>query len=78
MKSEILGEQQKSKEESLMALQNANEDKRRTMNEFQMRIQDLTTQIQRLESKTQEELLEQKLRLEKEHVVSFDFTLRLK
>ena len=54
-----------------MALQNANEDKRRTINEFQMRIQDLTTQIQRLEAKNQEDILEQKLQLEKEHIVNF-------
>jgi hypothetical protein len=56
-----------------MALQNANEDKRRTVNEFQMRIQDLTTQIQRLEAKNQEGILEQKLQLEKEHLVNFIF-----
>jgi hypothetical protein len=53
-----------------MTLQNANEDKRRTINEFQMRIQDLTTQIQRLEAKNQQDLLEQKLQLEKEHIVN--------
>ncbi len=60
-----------------MALQNANEDKRRTANEFQMRIQDLNTQIKRLESKNQEDILEQKLLLEKEHIVNIilpDFT----
>lgn len=72
MKNQLLLEQQKSKEESLMALQNANEDKRRTINEFQMRIQDLTTQIQRLESKNQEVILEQKLQLEKEHIVQIN------
>lgn len=70
MQNELLTVQQKSKEESLLALQNANEDKRRSMNEFQMRIQDLTTQLQRLEAKNKEELLQQKLQLEKEHVVS--------
>jgi hypothetical protein len=58
-----------------MALQNANEDKRRTINEFQMRIQDLTTQIQRLEAKNQEDILERKLQLEKEHIVNFIFIL---
>ncbi|CAF1625285.1 unnamed protein product, partial [Rotaria sp. Silwood1] len=68
IQSQLLNQQQKSKEESLLALQNANEDKRRTINEFQMRIQDLTTQIQRLEGKTQEDLLQQKLQLEKEHI----------
>lgn len=68
MKNQLLAEQQKSKEESLMALQNANEDKRRTINEFQMRIQDLTTQLQRLEAKNQEDILEQKLQLEKDHL----------
>ena len=51
------------------------------MNEFQMRIQDLTTQIQRLESKNQQDLLEQKLQLEKEHIVNllfqFDFKFNL-
>jgi hypothetical protein len=60
-----------------LALQNANEDKRRTANEFQMRIQDLNTQIKRLESKNQEDILEQKLLLEKEHIVNIilpDFT----
>ncbi len=67
----MINEQQKSKEESLIALQNANEDKRRTINEFQMRIQDLTTQIQRLEAKGQEDSLQQKLQLEKEHIVNF-------
>ena len=45
----------------------------RTANEFQMRIQDLTTQIQRLEAKNQEETLEQKLQLEKEHIVIMTF-----
>ncbi|CAF1267907.1 unnamed protein product, partial [Adineta ricciae] len=68
MKNEVLTEQQKSKEDALVALQNANEDKRRTINEFQMRIQDLTTQIQRLEAKAKEDSLEQKLQLEKEHL----------
>jgi hypothetical protein len=67
----MINEQQKSKDESLLALQNANEDKRRTINEFQMRIQDLTTQIQRLEAKGQEDSLQQKLQLEKEHIVNF-------
>jgi hypothetical protein len=57
-----------------MTLQNANEDKRRTINEFQMRIQDLTTQIQRLEAKNQEGLLEQKLQLEKEYLVNLFLT----
>jgi hypothetical protein len=60
-----------------MALQNANEDKRRTVNEFQMRIQDLTTQIQRLEAKNQEAILEQKLQLEKEHIVNLILIFRL-
>ncbi|CAF4502481.1 unnamed protein product, partial [Rotaria magnacalcarata] len=32
------------------------------------RIQDLTTQIQRLEGKNQEDLLQQKLQLGKEHI----------
>ena len=41
------------------------------MNEFQMKIQELNTQIQRLEGKNQEELLEQKLQLEKDHLVNF-------
>ncbi|CAF2907696.1 unnamed protein product [Rotaria sp. Silwood2] len=68
IQSQLLNQQQKSKEESLVALQNANEDKRRTINEFQMRIQDLTTQLQRLEGKNQEDLLQQKLQLEKEHI----------
>lgn len=70
MKKQLLLEQQKSKEEGLMALQNANEDKRRTVNEFQMRIQDLTSQLQRLEAKNQEEILAQKLQSEKEHLVN--------
>jgi hypothetical protein len=70
IKNEIISEQQKSKEESLLALQNANEDKRRTINEYQMRIQDLTTQLQRLEAKGKENTLEQKLQLEKEHLVN--------
>ena len=69
MKNEVLTEQQKSKEDALAALQNANEDKRRAINEFQMRIQDLTTQIQLLEAKAKEDSLEQKLQLEKEHLV---------
>ncbi|UJR27264.1 hypothetical protein I4U23_008559 [Adineta vaga] len=68
IKNEILTEQQKSKEDALIALQNVNEDKRRTINEFQMRIQDLTTQLQRLESKNKEDSLEQKLQFEKEHL----------
>ncbi|CAF5183588.1 unnamed protein product, partial [Rotaria magnacalcarata] len=68
VQSQLATIQQKSKEESLMALHNANEDKRRTINEFQMRIQDLTTQIQRLEGKNQEDLLQQKLQLGKEHI----------
>ena len=71
LRQQLHQEQQKSKEESLLALQNANEDKRRTVNEFQMRIQDLNNQIQRLEGKYQEEILEQKLHLEKEHLVHF-------
>lgn len=70
LKQQLQQEQQKSKEEGLLALQNANEDKRRTVNEFQMRIQDLNNQIQRLESKYQEEILEQKLHLGKEHLVN--------
>ena len=70
MRNQLEKEQQKSKEEGLLALQNANEDKRRTVNEFQMRIQDLNNQIQRLESKYQEEILGQKLQLEKEHLVN--------
>ena len=78
LQNQLVVEQQKSKEESLMALQNANEDKRRTVNEFQMRIQDLTTQIQRLEGKNQEEILEQKLQLEKEHIVKFLYYLNNK
>ena len=69
MKKQLLIEQEKSKEESLAVLQNANEDKRRSMNEYQMKIQDLTTQIQRLQGKIQEDLLTQKLHLEKEHIV---------
>jgi hypothetical protein len=40
-----------------------------------MRIQDLTTQIQRLEAKTQGDILEQKLQLEKEYLVNFIFIL---
>ncbi len=38
-----------------------------------MRIQDLNTQIQRLEAKNQQEILEQKLFLEKEHIVNLIF-----
>ena len=49
-------------------MQNVNEDKSRTINEFQMRIQDLTTQIQRMKGSMKEELLEQKLKLEKEYL----------
>lgn len=70
MKNDILTAQQKTKEEGLLALQNANEEKRRTINEYQMRIQDLTMQIQRLEGKGKEDALEQKLQLEKEHLVN--------
>ena len=66
----LINEQEKSKEDSLSVLQNANEEKRRTINEFQMRIQDLTTQIQRLEGQGQEIMLQQKLQLEKDHIVS--------
>ena len=39
-----------------------------------MRIQDLNTQIQRLEAKNQQDILEQKLFLEKEHLVNIIFT----
>lgn len=35
-----------------------------------MRLQDLNTQIQRLEAKSQEDILQQKLQLEKEHIVN--------
>lgn len=42
-----------------------------------MRIQDLTTQIQRLEAKNQEAILEQKLQLEKEHIVNLILIFRL-
>ena len=77
MKNQLIAEQQKSREESLLALQNVNEDKRRTINEFQMRIQDLTTQIQRLEAKHQEDILQQKLQLEKEHIVNIIFTKKI-
>lgn len=41
-----------------------------------MRIQDLTTQIQRLEAKHQEDILQQKLQLEKDHLVK-DYFLNL-
>ena len=77
MQRQLLVEHEKSKEEGLSALQNANEDKRRTINEFQMRIQDLTTQLKRLEVKVQEDLLEQKLQLEKEHLVRRDSRVQL-
>lgn len=76
----VRNENQKSKEESLAALQNANEDKKRTINEFQMKIQDLNREIQRIETKSKEDFVSLKLTLEKENLVKrrkYFFSVRL-
>jgi hypothetical protein len=69
IRSELVAEQDQSRQAHLTAMNNLNEEKHRTINELQMRLQDLTTDRQRMDSNNKQNMLEQRLQLEKEHLV---------